>query len=392
MLVIRRQRGRLAFPLLRLRPTWRSGGCKWLRDDARSRCARDLRAARAVSYVALTRAGTIVPILKYLATVGVPPDEILSAAELPCWVASDPEMLIPGASPARLFRAAARHAGIPHLGLTAAEHTEIDALGLFGRLLRGAPTLGAALETAARYGTTMTANRPLRVRSRGDHVEFCMTFSDRFDPRDPAWQQDNLFCLGLMIGVVRLAAGPSWRPAAVHLWTDEIPDVRDANTLGSARFAFRQAETMITVPTGLLATRLPPVPRTEIPMDTLEEWTSSAPAREFVACIRQVIETLSRGDDYPTIQQTAQFLGVSVRTLQRQLATAGMTHDLLIAEARFTTATHCLAETDLRILDLALDLGYSDHANFTRAFRRWAGCSPQEYRKRHRRDSRPSGS
>ena len=85
---------------------------------------------------------------------------------------------------------------------------------------------------------------------------------------------------------------------------------------------------------------------------------------------------------------TADFVGISVRTLQRRLAAGGASHDLLVAQARFATAAAVLEETDAKILDLALDLGYSDHANFTRAFRRWAGCSPREYRIRHARRRR----
>src|SRR5438093_5743327 len=59
-----------------------------------------------------------------------------------------------------------------------------------------------------------------------------------------------------------------------------------------------------------------------------------------------------------------------------------VTHELLVGRARFATAAGVLEETDTKILDTALDLGYSDHAHFTRAFRRWADCSPQEYRRR----------
>jgi AraC-like DNA-binding protein len=76
------------------------------------------------------------------------------------------------------------------------------------------------------------------------------------------------------------------------------------------------------------------------------------------------------------------FVGMSVRTLQRRLAGAGVSHDVLVAQTRFATAAAVLEQTSAKILDLALDLGYSDHANFTRAFRRWAGCSPREYQVR----------
>lgn len=106
---------------------------------------------------------------------------------------------------------------------------------------------------------------------------------------------------------------------------------------------------------------------------------------DFVASIRAAIETLSCAEDYPTIRTTADFVGMSVRTLQRRLARAGANHHRLVAQTRFATAAAVLERTDAKILELALDLGYSDHANFTRAFRRWAGCAPREYRSNNTR-------
>ena len=343
-----------------------------------------------MTYVALTRACTISPIVAFLERIGVSVDQFLAKAELPPWIRAEEEVLIPATSPARLFGAVLRHEDIPNLGLTAGEQAPIDVLGIFGRLIRSAPTLGAALKSAVRYSSKITSNRPLSLRPRGDRVELCMSVAARFDPRDVAWQQDNHFCLGLMVGVVRLAAGPSWRPAEVHLQTDEAAGLRDAESLASTRVAFRQPETMVAIPRALLATRLPPLPVIEIADGRLEQWKSCAPARDFAGSIRQAVETLSCGEDYPSVRQTADFVGTSVRTLQRRLAAAGVSHEVLVAQTQFATAAAVLEQTNakIRILDLALDLGYSDHANFTRAFRRWAGCSPQEYRVRHARRRR----
>jgi AraC-like DNA-binding protein len=310
-------------------------------------------------------------------------DRVLAAAKLPPWIAGDSERLIPATSTVRILGAAARDTGIPSLGFIVGERCGIEALGVFGRLIRSAPTLEAALGTAVRYSRTMTANRPLSLRPRGDRAEFCMDVAGSFDPRDVAWQQDDQFSLGLMIGVVRLAAGPSWRPAEVHLRTDEAPALRHAESLAAARIAFRQPETMVAVPRALLATPLRPLPGIEVPPDVVERWTSSAPSRDFAGSIRQAVETLCCGERCPSIRETGEFVGMTVRTLQRRLAIAGLSHETLVAQTRFATATAVLEQTDSKILDLALDLGYSDHANFTRAFRRWAGCSPREYRLRH---------
>ena len=333
--------------------------------------------------VGLTRAGTIFPIVAQLKRIGLSVDRLLSQAELPGWIMSDAETLIPATSTVRLLGPAFRSTGIPNLGLTAGERSTVESLGTFGRLFRSAPTLGAALQLAARYSRTITSNRPLWLRPRGDRVEICIAVEDRFDPQDAAWQHDDHFCLGLIISAVRLAAGPHWRPTEVHLQTGEAAGLRDAETRADARIAFRQPVTMVVVPRAFMTTPLPPAAAPALAADVIDDWQSSAPVQDLAGSIRQAVETLSAGDDYPTVEHTAAFVGLSVRTLQRRLAAVGVSHDELVGQTRFAMAAAVLAQTDAKILDLALDLGYSDHANFTRAFRRWAGCSPRDYRRKN---------
>ena len=105
---------------------------------------------------------------------------------------------------------------------------------------------------------------------------------------------------------------------------------------------------------------------------------------DLVTSVRQAVEALSSRERYPSVRDTAEYLRVSVRTLQRRLAAAGVSHDALVAQARLATAAIVLEQTERKILDLALDLGYCNHANFTRAFRRWTGRSPRAYRSAHR--------
>ena len=185
----------------------------------------------------------------------------------------------------------------------------------------------------------------------------------------------------LMLAVIRLGAGTTWSPAEVHVQAAATAALRNAASLSAARVAFAKPATAIVLPRAMLEEPLRPRRGDlDVPCDRIAAWKASAPAADFVLSIAQVLETLS-WECYPHVHLTADVLGMSVRTLQRHLAEAGVTHEALVGRARLATAAALLEETDAKVLDIALDLGYSDHAHFTRAFRRWTGCSPQVYRR-----------
>ena len=71
----------------------------------------------------------------------------------------------------------------------------------------------------------------------------------------------------------------------------------------------------------------------------------------------------------------------SIRTLQRRLAEDGLTYSQLISRLRYQQAIHWLVNSDLKIIEIAAELGYQDAAHFTRAFKRWTGVSPQTFRR-----------
>ena len=103
----------------------------------------------------------------------------------------------------------------------------------------------------------------------------------------------------------------------------------------------------------------------------------------FVGSLRQVVASMvSVG--VPGIETAAEIAGLHVRTLQRRLEREGLTYRQLVDEIRFDAATRSLKDPEVRVTDIALDLGCADVSHFIRAFRRWAGVSPSAYR-RHRR-------
>jgi AraC-like DNA-binding protein len=84
--------------------------------------------------------------------------------------------------------------------------------------------------------------------------------------------------------------------------------------------------------------------------------------------------------DRPTAALVAQSLSINLRTMQRHLALWGVTFEGLLEDVRLRKALIRLRDPGCSVTDVAFDLGYSDAAHFTRAFRRWTGGTPRQYR------------
>jgi AraC-like DNA-binding protein len=103
------------------------------------------------------------------------------------------------------------------------------------------------------------------------------------------------------------------------------------------------------------------------------------PEGSFVDRVRRAIwSDLSGG--HPCLAQTASTLGVSTRTLQRRLREEGTTFAALLDVFRREMSTRLLRDKSLAVYEVAFLLGYSDPSAFYRAFRRWQGASPYEFR------------
>ena len=95
------------------------------------------------------------------------------------------------------------------------------------------------------------------------------------------------------------------------------------------------------------------------------------------------VRALLRDDLGLALPEIARRVSMSPRTLKRRLAEQGTTFSELIDDARRQKALALLEDRRLTIDAIAGQLGYSDTANFTRAFRRWTGKSPGEARGRN---------
>jgi AraC-like DNA-binding protein len=103
---------------------------------------------------------------------------------------------------------------------------------------------------------------------------------------------------------------------------------------------------------------------------------------------QQVKDTIkiSLAGKRPTLNDVAQELGLSARTLQRRLTGAGLTFQQLLEQTRRELARHYLKQRAMELPEVAFLLGFEDANSFFRAFQGWEKRSPSEWRNRSLND------
>ena len=96
--------------------------------------------------------------------------------------------------------------------------------------------------------------------------------------------------------------------------------------------------------------------------------------------VRRAIRTMLFGG-LNSRAELASRLGMHERTLGRRLQEVGTTFQELLDEARAGVAKQLLKDTRTSVARISASLGYRDPTVFTRAFRRWAGVTPREFRR-----------
>lgn len=95
-----------------------------------------------------------------------------------------------------------------------------------------------------------------------------------------------------------------------------------------------------------------------------------------LTCIQQRLP-----ESTPSIEEIADELCLSPRTLSRRLNEEGEQFRHLLDMAKKETAGSMIDDRGLRIEEIAYLLGYNEYSSFSRAFKKWYGVSPMEFRK-----------
>ena len=333
--------------------------------------------------IPLYRAAHLAPFVEMLHAIGVPVERRLAHACLPTLLPDNSDQYLPTVPTLNFVAGAIRADGIDDFGFRVTEKLRLTDLSPgFVVAARSAPTLRCALEAFCRLAPLDDSSLSVWLASQGDMVAIRSLAVSPSECDVVAFACSECVNQMALVAIVRAFSGPNWTPQEMGFRYAVPSEGFARSAFPSTRFLTGQKTAWITVPRHTLALpplRIEPVQSPNGPSTGLGESGMDAP-HDFVGSLKAILKSyLCNG--YPDIGLTARVSQTSVRSLQRQLTSAGTTYSKLVETARFEVAADMLADLDQKIIDVALAVGFDDPSHFARAFRRVSGLSPREFRR-----------
>lgn len=287
------------------------------------------------------------------------------------------------------FEEAARLLNRPYIGLELGQSFRIWEIGPVYPLLATAPTLREALDVFSRFQASWQSHTTLEVSREFEETKYGYLINDlNIWPR----MQDAEYAIGGLCALIRQLLSERWSPIEVGFEHD-VAGREDA--LGR----YFRCPIQGNAESNVIVVRDADLDR------PMHAWiNSNAPARDIVErhlfdllrppeeVFQPIHEKLSRligqrlGRESVDLETLAEKLGVSPRTLRRQLGTFGTSFSEVLNRERRKKAEMLLSTGTIKLSQLATHLGYANQSAFSRAFRSWSGEPPSAALRRARRD------
>lgn len=326
----------------------------------------------------LTRASALARFDEFCAKYSLDHLKMLREAGLPTDILDQPESLFPYFRLAVLLDNCAREADQP---LFALEYGVFQGASVFGRLLyllKNAETVGDSLNELMEYFHFHSNGGRLAAQIEGKMV--ILNYEPILPEGVPSRQAVEL-AVGIGKALLKMLLGSNWQPTGVHFRHGSGSSPQAYNRILGLTPQFNS-----TINGWVFEARLLELPLSDsdsrlhsLMRDHLEKMDELSP-RELPGYVQHLMKNFLPNGRV-TIDQLADYMMLSPRSLQRYLNEEGTSFQTLLDSTRQNMAERYLQESSISLTQLAGILGYSDLAAFSRAFQRWYGVSPRQWRK-----------
>ncbi|MDW7693527.1 AraC family transcriptional regulator ligand-binding domain-containing protein [Flammeovirgaceae bacterium SG7u.111] len=284
-----------------------------------------------------------------------------------------------------VLKAAVEETNDELFGLHAGESLNLSAAGLIVQIAQTSQTVKQALEYCCEFANLGCSALPTLLSEEKDYFKLSLKPNPLWEKQAPISVIHTLYgYLAFTIREFQSLTFHKQTPKEIWLTFERPTNLAELErVLGTTSLKFGQKENAL-----ILSKRQVEEKVVTSDYELLKVLVNHAHDKQekmhlengFYEVVRRSVVNLIK-PHFPTVEQVAGHLNLSVRTFQRKLKNEGYSYKKLIDELRKDFAIDYLANPELSIGDVAYLLSYADTSTFIRSFKRWTGKTPSEFRK-----------
>lgn len=314
---------------------------------------------------------------KVIESYGHDPTPLFKAQNIDIRKISDPNARASKAALTAVWVSAAKLIDDPGFGLRSAEFLHPSHLGALGYAWLASTSLRTALNRLSRYAHVIADNIEVDLDEKGDRIRVTIRESDVIARM--VWASDS--SLAIVTTLCRMNYGAALNPISVDFQHAEPRETGKYFALFRCPVSFSRDADCITLRSDVVDKRLASAnPQLAQLSDQVIMQTLGRLGKErIVPRVKSIIiEQLPSGN--VSDEKVAVELNMSTRALQRKLQRKETTFKQLLTETRQELADKYIRNNQLSLTEISFMLGFSEISSFSRAFKRWTGESPSDYR------------
>lgn len=327
----------------------------------------------------------LVALLDVTSEAGIDANAVLAGTELDAGAVANPFTLTSSLQFLIAAGNAVRLCGRPDLGVRVGCRLHASSYGMYGYALLCSEALAQTFDTAVKYHQLANGMLDIRWFEHDDAASWI--FPNRDEVRMPDIGESLYrFLIDLQfavhVTVIKDVMGAWCVPARAMFTQAQPPHAALLSDVLECPLAFDQPQNLLSYPAAWLSR----APQLANPITAAQVSTQCARLVEQfrwqAGVTRRVYHELTRTPGkFPDIEQIAESLCMTSRTLRRKLEAEGASYSELLTGVRKALAVDYLSTTTLSIEDIAVTLGFSDAVSFRHAFKRWTGKTPNDVRR-----------
>lgn len=330
--------------------------------------------------VSISLTQTIVRTLQHMGINNT--DQLLTSVDIDPLQLDNTDNRIPFENQQKFWMLAYEAAGTDDFPILFAQQSQFATFNMAGHIATNVKTMGDSWDATEKYQELAGQGGKASIHRTDTTV--IMSYLP-FAPNNPSSDVRSCSILSAIINIGRWMIGPIYTPLKVEFSIAPPADISLYQKFFKCPLLFNQTVNRITFDREIENIRIPYANLEVLKMmrEKADKIIVELNADDSFSRQVSLLITSTLMHEEPDKTVIAAQLNISPRTLQRKLAKEDTSYQQLLDQIRYQLAQNYLQDTQLTVTDIAYMLGFTEPSAFYRAFKKWHGMTPGQYREKH---------